>query len=456
LVYRTKRAARLDNYGPAEGSIAASARQLRVRSSVGSPIVAPGRLWGVIVAATSQPEPLPDDAESRIAEFTELLATAISNLYTRAHVQRLVQEQAALRRVATFVAQGAPPDQVFTKVCEEVGQLLGAEAGLIDRFDGDGYCTTVGSWGKLREAFEFGSRWKVKGSGGVSELVYRTGRPARRRYDGPGSIAAEARRVGLRSAIGSPIVVGGRVWASLVVATPMEEGLPADAESRIAQFADLVGTSIANAQAQSDLKESRARIVAAADEERRQVVRDLHDGAQQHLAHTIVTVRLARRAVARDKTEAVALVGEALQHAETANDSLRELAHGILPSILARRGLSAGVDALASRMPIPVEIDMNVDRFSEPIEATAYLFVAEALANVAKHARADQAGVTVRLDNHTLHLEVRDDGIGGARADGPGLLGLRDRLAALDGRLRVGTAPGGGTVVAASIPTGDD
>jgi signal transduction histidine kinase len=454
-VYRTQQAARIDDYRRAAGSIAASAPQLRVRSSVGSPIFAEGRLWGAIVAATSKPEPLADDVELRLAEFTELLGTAISNLHARAHVQRLLREQAALRRVATLVAQGAPPELVFTKVCEEAGPLLGAEAGLIDRFEADGYCTTVASWGKLEEAFAFGSRWKVEGSGGASELVYRTGRPARQRYDGPGSIAAEARRVGLRSAVGSPIVVGGRVWASLVVATSSEEGFPADAASRLAQFADLVGTSVANVQTRSDLEESRARIVVAADEERRQVVRDLHDGAQQHLAHTIVTVRLARRAFAQDEIEATALVGEALRHAEMANHSLRELAHGILPSILARGGLSAGVEVLAARMPIPVEIDMQVDRLPEAVEATAYFFVAEALANVAKHAQADEAAVTAHLDGHSLHLEVRDDGMGGARADGPGLLVLRDRLAALNGSLRVGTAAGGGTLLSASIPTDD-
>jgi signal transduction histidine kinase len=452
LVYRTSRSVRLEDLERLSGGGHAEPWRAGLHDVVGAPILVNGRLWGALVAATSQPEAFPDGAESRIARFAELLATSLVNIQAREDAELLAQEQAALLRVATLVAQRAAPEEVFMKVCEEVGPLVGAEAGLINRFDADGYCTTVGSSGKLREAFPSGSRWRVAGSGGASELVYRTGRPARRQYDGPGSIATEARRVGLRSAVGSPIFVGGRVWASLVVATPADDGLPADAEPRIAQFADLVATSIANVQAQSDLEASRARIVAAAGEERHQVVLDLQDGAQQHLTRTLLAISLARRALAQDATGATALVREALQHAETANDSLRELAHGILPAILARDGLSAAVQALATRMPFPVKIDMPLGRLSDPVEATAYFVVAEALAGVAKHARADRAAVTARLDDHTLQLEVRH---GGARADGPGLLRLRDRLAALDGHLHVASATGGGTVVAATIPIGD-
>jgi signal transduction histidine kinase len=453
LVYGTERTARIDGSEHTPGSTTAAARVPGLSSSVGSPIFAEGRLWGTLVAVTNQPEPLPADAEARIAQFTELLGTAISNVQTRTEVQRLAKEQAALRRVATLVARGAPPEEVFVKVCEEVGPLLGAEAGLIDRFDADGYCTVVGSWGKLREAFPVGSRWKVEGSGGASAAVYRTGRAIRlESYEGPGSIATEARGVGLRSAVGSPIVVNGRLWASLVVAAPAAKPLPVDAEERIAQFAELVATSIANVQARSDLAASRSRLVAAADDERRRVVRDLHDGAQQRLVHTIVTVKLARSAVSRDRRQAKDLVREALEQAQTANEELRELAHGILPSTLTRGGLGPGVETLARGMSIPVEVDVRVGRLPETVEATSYFVVAEALTNVTKHAQAEEATVTARLENSTLEVEVRDDGIGGARTDSPGLVGLRDRVAAVEGRLRVDSAAGAGTVVAASIP----
>jgi signal transduction histidine kinase len=192
--------------------------------------------------------------------------------------------------------------------------------------------------------------------------------------------------------------------------------------------------------------------VAATDDERRRVVRDLHDGAQQRLVHTINTLRLASDALQNDEDGAPALVSEALEHAREANAELRELAHGILPGVLTHGGLRGGVQALASRMPVPVEIDVSVGRLPTPVEATAYFVVAEALTNVAKHAHAGHAEVSARIEDGTLGLQVRDDGVGGARADGSGLVGLADRLAALDGDLRIESPADGGTLVAAAIP----
>ncbi|MFL5896736.1 MAG: CHASE3 domain-containing protein [Thermoleophilaceae bacterium] len=201
-----------------------------------------------------------------------------------------------------------------------------------------------------------------------------------------------------------------------------------------------------------ELTASRARVVAATDEERRRVVRDLHDGAQQRLVHTIITLKLALRALQPNREPACELVAEALEHAERANVELRELVHGILPAVLTRGGLSAGLDALASRTPVPVEIDVSVGRLPTAIEATAYFVAAEALTNVAKHAHAGHAEVTARIQDGTLMVQVRDDGVGGARPDGSGLVGLADRLAALDGRLRIDSPPDGGTLLAATIP----
>jgi signal transduction histidine kinase len=200
------------------------------------------------------------------------------------------------------------------------------------------------------------------------------------------------------------------------------------------------------------LAASRARIVAGADEERRRVVRDLHDGAQQRLVHTVLTLKLAQRALQNEDEESPALLTEALAHAEQAMAELRELAHGILPVALTQGGLRAGVDALASRMPLPVENGVSVDRLPTAVEATAYFVVAEALTNVAKHADAGHAEVTARIVDGTLGVQVRDDGVGGAQANGSGLLGLTDRLAALDGQLRVESPADGGTLVAAAIP----
>jgi len=192
--------------------------------------------------------------------------------------------------------------------------------------------------------------------------------------------------------------------------------------------------------------------VAATDQERRRVIRDLHDGAQQRLVHTILTLKLARRAVQNEREDAAALLTEALDHAEQATAELRELAHGILPAVLTRGGLRAGVHALASRMPVPVENGVSVGRLPTGIEATAYFVVAEALTNVAKHSRAQRARVSARVEEGALRIEVRDDGLGGARPDGSGLVGVSDRIAALDGRFHVDSPAGGGTLVAAAIP----
>jgi signal transduction histidine kinase len=182
------------------------------------------------------------------------------------------------------------------------------------------------------------------------------------------------------------------------------------------------------------------------------VVRDLHDGAQQRLVHTVITLKLANRALKNGDEDLPALLTDALDHAEQATDELRELAHGILPAVLTHGGLRAGVDALASRMPVPVDIDVSVGRLPPAVESTAYFVVAEALTNVAKHARAGHAEVTARLEDGKVGVRVRDDGTGGAQADGPGLLGLADRLAVLDGELRVESPADGGTLVAADIP----
>jgi signal transduction histidine kinase len=192
--------------------------------------------------------------------------------------------------------------------------------------------------------------------------------------------------------------------------------------------------------------------VAATDEERRRVVRDLHDGAQQRMVHTVVTLKLAHRTLEGGGDRAPALVTEALEHAERATDELRELAHGILPSVLTRGGLRAGVGALASRMPVPVEVGVSVDRLPPVVEATAYFVVAEALTNVTKHSHAGRAAVSARVEGRTLYVEVSDDGVGGAHVDGSGLVGLADRLAVLDGSLRVESPLDGGTLVAAAIP----
>jgi signal transduction histidine kinase len=171
---------------------------------------------------------------------------------------------------------------------------------------------------------------------------------------------------------------------------------------------------------------ARGRMVAAADEERRRVVRDLHDGAQQRLVHSVIVLKMALGAMYESESEARGLVQEALQHAEQANFELRELAHGILPSVLTRGGVRAGVNAVTARITLPVSVDLPSTRFPPPIEATAYFVINEALTNVVKHARGTRASVWGRARSGELHIEVADDGVGGADAGtSSGLAGSR-------------------------------
>ena len=437
---------------PLDGPFLEEARQLATRSAVGVPIVVDGVVWGAAVAASTREEPFPDDTETRLAQFTELLATAISNTEARADASRLAEEQAALRRVATLVAHESSPSEVAAAVAKEVAGLLGVENMRMVRYEADATVTVVAEWGDPDAAFPVGTRLPLGGKN-VASQVLSTERPARIEYaKATGAVGAYVRSMGSRCAVGAPIVVGGRLWGVMVATSPEAESLPADTESRLENFTELVATAISNTEARTEVAASRARIVVATDEERRRVVRDLHDGAQQRLVHTIVTLKLARGAVQNEREDAAALLTEALDHAEQATAELRELAHGILPAVLTRGGLRAGVDALASRMPVPVENDVSVGRLPAAVEATAYFVVAEALTNVAKHARAERAAVTARIEDGTLVVRVRDDGLGGAQHTGSGITGLADRLAALDGELRVESPADGGTLVAATVP----
>jgi signal transduction histidine kinase len=372
-------------------------------------------------------------------------------------VRALADEQAALRRLAIAVARGASPQDIFTAVAEEVAPLLGAEDAAVIRFESDDDATVVSGLGPWLEELTQSRRVQLDDFLAVT-AVRRTGRSTR--LDDPdysssaGPIADYVRRVGTRSAVASPIVVEGRLWGAVVVSTTREP-FPPDTESRLADFAELVGIVIANAESRAELTASRARVLAAGDEARRRIQRDLHDGAQQRLVSAIITLMEAREHLdeAEPTDPVVKLVDEALEHAKDANGALRELAHGILPGALSRGGLRAGIDALVSRVRLPVSVEVTSERLPAALEATAYFIVAEALTNAVKHARATSAHIAAAIDGGVLRLAVSDDGVGGADCNGSsGLVGLRDRAAALGGALRVVSAPGEGTVIAATLP----
>jgi signal transduction histidine kinase len=373
----------------------------------------------------------------------------------RDELQRIAAEQAALRRVATLVAQAVPTSEVFEAVTREVGLQCDADLARLERFEPDRTVTAIAAWNRSGDVhLAVGKRLTLEGAS-IAAHVLENGRPTRvdSFVGATGPIAREARELGIRSSVGCPIVVGGRIWGVIAASTTREAPFPLDTESRIADFTELVATAVANAEARADLVESRARLVTAGDEARRRVVRDLHDGAQQRLVHTIITLKLARRAQDNSDDDAAhGLVGEALEQAELANAELRELAHGLLPAVLARGGLAAGVDALVSRVRVPVKVDVPEQRFPPDIEASAYFIVAEALTNVAKHSGAQSVDVRAWVEDSQLHVDVRDDGVGGADTDGTGLLGLHDRVAALGGRLRIESPPGAGTRIAATLP----
>jgi signal transduction histidine kinase len=249
------------------------------------------------------------------------------------------------------------------------------------------------------------------------------------------------------------VLVEGRLWGVIAASSKREGAFPPETESQIGEFTDLVATAVANADSRDELIASRARIVAAADEARRRIRRDLHDGGQQRLVHALITMKLARRSLENGEAGTEKLIDEALEHTEGAVEALRELSHGILPSILTRGGLRAGVEAVVARMSLPVEVDVGEERFPPGVEATAYFVVSEALTNVVKHSGAARAEVVGRQTDGALRIEIRDDGTGGATpTGGSGLVGLRDRVAALAGTLEIESPPGGGTRIVMTLP----
>ena len=464
VALRTSRPARCDDYSQAPGEYADALRRMGFRSSVAAPIVVEGRLWGGIAIGARRGR-FPADTEERMAGFTELVGTAIANAEGRAQLEesrdelrRLADEQAALRRVATQVAHGMPPAEVFAAVAQEVGHVLGADGTNIVRLDPDGAVTVLTRAGAHPDELPVGSRWKPEPPVAVA-VALRTGRPARCDDYGQasGAFADAVRRMGLLSAAAAPIVVEGRLWGAIAIGGRRER-LPADTEQRMAGFTELVGTAIANADSRAQLTASRARIVAAADHARRRIERDLHDGTQQRLVALGLALRLAQATVPAELSQLQTQIGRVADELTGATEELRELARGIHPAILSEGGLGPALRTLARRAALPVEIDIRTEtRPAEQIEVAAYYVVSEALTNTTKHARASHAHVTVEQRDALLQLSIRDDGIGGADpTGGSGLIGLRDRVQALGGAIEVSSPTGEGTAIVVELPLQPD
>jgi PAS domain S-box-containing protein len=377
-----------------------------------------------------------------------------------AELARLAGEQAALRRVATLVARGIPPEELFAAVTEEVGRMLGTHLSGMARYNSDDTLTVLATWADEGEHPLVPGPWPLEG-GDLASEIWKTRRPVRiDDYHGvPGSIAAFVRdELGISSSVGSPIVVEGRLWGALFVhSTQLHQPLPRDTESRLTGFTELVATAIANAQSRAELVASRARIVAAADETRRRIERDLHDGIQQRLVSLGLEVRATQPTVPPQLGEVQAVLSRVVEGLASAFDELREISHGIHPAILSEGGLQPALRALRRRSAVPVELDLRVERrLPKPVEVAVYYVVSEGLTNAAKHAHASV--VNVELDTHDpiLRLVIRDDGIGAADpGHGTGLLGLSDRIEALGGTLQVSSPAGKGTTLLIEVPLED-
>jgi signal transduction histidine kinase len=445
IVQRTGGPARIDDYSQVPSALLA--HQLELCGAVGNAVLVDGQLWGVILAMSTD-SPLPSATERQLSQFADLIGAALANASARAELRQLAEEQSSLRRVAELVARGAAPKEIFAAVATETSALMDADV-MLTRYEADGSYGVVASAGV---SAPIGTRATFE-SGDVADLVRRTGEPARIDEQAEFPDVLIAHRLQLRGAAGAPITVDGRAWGALLATSSPDVSLPAGSERRLAQFADLVGAAVANAESRAQLTASRARVVAAADESRRRLQRDVHDGAQQLLVQAQLTLNLAVAALPEDSGPSAELVRESLQHVERATAELRDLVHGILPHALVQGGLSAGVTSLAAKCPLPIDTRVSVPRLGPEIETTAYFIIAEALTNAVKHADATRTLVRAELDGDALRIEISDDGKGGADERlGSGLTGLRDRIDVARGTLAVTSPPGEGTTIRASLP----
>jgi signal transduction histidine kinase len=454
-VQRTGRACRVDHCSQVDGVGSQVARDLGIAMGAGVPVIVSGQIWGaLILAAGNDRPPLPADALDRLSEFTELVATAIANSAARAEIERLALEQQALRRVATLVAQGAQTGTVFAAVAHQVAKVMHLPIAAVLRYDEDETMTVVAARSDRPHPFEPGTRIPFPPAG-VGARVRQTGRPARSQdYENRrDAFGARAREVGLRSIVAAPIIVDGAVWGLVAIASTTGP-VPDDAEDRLAEFTELMGTAVANAQSRTELSASRARIVAAADETRRRLERDLHDGIQQRLVALALKARTVETMTPRPADEIRCELSVLADGLGTSLEELREISRGIHPAVLSEAGLGPALKALARRSAVPVELHLDLGpRLPEHVEVAAYYIASEALTNAAKHAQATFVDIGVDGLDDALRLTIRDDGIGGADpSNGSGIIGLKDRVDALNGVIWVTSPPGIGTTIDVRLP----
>jgi signal transduction histidine kinase len=366
----------------------------------------------------------------------------------------LADEQAALRRVATLVASGATPEEVFQTVAEEAGRLLEARTAATVRWEQD--CgLIVGSWSDGEGGgIEVGLKVPYSAPGSAVNRASHEGGRIDDYSAIPGEAARLTRLAGYQSSVVAPITAGERLWGALFVFSAHANFFPADAEQRLADFTQLVALALESAEAHDQLTASRARIVEASVAERRRLERNLHDGAQQRLVTLSLHLRMAQDCLRDDPASAEALLEGVGEDLKRALEELQELARGLHPAILTDRGLVPALQSLANRAPFLVEISTGAsDRLPEAVEAAVYYVVAESLTNAAKHSGASEAFVELSTTPDTVVVEIRDNGSGDANlSNGTGLRGLADRVEALGGELRLESNAAKGTVIHAELP----
>jgi len=383
-----------------------------------------------------------------ILDVTRLRATT-----SEAARSKLAEEQAALRRVATLIAAGGPPEEVFAAVAAEMRNLVGADVTRIISREPGGTATLVGGTGTDDRPRPLGRAEP----GLATAEVFRTGRTARIDDDSGVSSEVATRWLGtpapFRSAVASPVTVAGELWGT-IVAISLHGPLPQETERRMSEFTELLAIAIANASSRAELAASRARVVVAGDQARRRFERNLHDGVQQRLVSLALRLRRIERRLPGEQSELRASLSETVQELNEATDEVRQVAQGIHPAILTQGGLAPALRTLALRSSVPVEVVMErEERLPEPIEVAAYYVAAEALTNAAKHAGASRVWVTVERHDGLVRLCVRDDGAGGANPSaGSGLTGIRDRVEALGGSLSVRSPRAEGTELDVGLP----
>jgi len=343
-------------------------------------------------------------------------------------------EHAALLEIAMLIAREAPAETVFEAVSEAAARRLGSDSGAVLRYVGDERAVVVGVWREGGRGLPVNAELDFDRRNSSAGRVRSTGRPARAdSYEGQhGELPVLMRAIDVRSSVAAPVTVAGEVWGAVAVTSSRAEPLPAGSESRITDLAELAASAVAHEQALSRLEASRRRLVEEADEARRRLERELHEGTQQHLLALTLKLRMARSRADPD-SEIAALLDDALAEAMIANEALRELARGLYPIVLSERGLAAALQAVAARAPVAVHLrELPRRRFPPVAEATAYFVVAGAILTAPDG--IDSIAVAVADRGELLLVEVGHDRIGEAE---PRLRGIVERVAAVGGRVHV-------------------